>query len=214
MATSRVVTLAAEIIGTGKSSQCGPYLGRSQFAGGGRFRCEEAAAAEVAPYLAHVHLRDARAVKDQEHWLPVLAGRASVTQMNVREIWGDCARCLLNGISGCHGIRDVPDERDIRMICEPDNLRRDVAARKVAVSFQCDTHTQGACCATSCKHRAMLSRVSLRVAPVWILSGKMRMSGAPRAAASSACLRAISTCWRRSARVLRIKRAGRVNTTD
>lgn len=36
------------------------------------------AAGEVAPYLAHVHLRDARAVTGQEHWLPVLAGRGSV----------------------------------------------------------------------------------------------------------------------------------------
>jgi sugar phosphate isomerase/epimerase len=32
----------------------------------------------VAPYLAHVHLRDARAVDGQEHWLPVLAGRGQV----------------------------------------------------------------------------------------------------------------------------------------
>lgn len=37
------------------------------------------AAAEVAPHLAHVHLRDARAVKGQEHWLPVLAGRGAVS---------------------------------------------------------------------------------------------------------------------------------------
>jgi len=38
-----------------------------------------AAASELAPYLAHVHLRDARAVQGQEHWLPVLAGRGSVS---------------------------------------------------------------------------------------------------------------------------------------
>jgi len=36
-------------------------------------------AREVAPYLAHVHLRDARAVEDREHWLPVLAGRGAVS---------------------------------------------------------------------------------------------------------------------------------------
>jgi sugar phosphate isomerase/epimerase len=36
------------------------------------------AAGEVAPYLAHVHLRDARAVTGQEHWLPVLTGRGRV----------------------------------------------------------------------------------------------------------------------------------------
>ena len=39
----------------------------------------EQAAHEVGPYLAHVHLRDARAVEGQEHWLPVLAGRGSVS---------------------------------------------------------------------------------------------------------------------------------------
>jgi sugar phosphate isomerase/epimerase len=39
----------------------------------------EAAAQEVAPHLAHVHLRDARAVTGQEHWLPVLAGRGAVS---------------------------------------------------------------------------------------------------------------------------------------
>jgi sugar phosphate isomerase/epimerase len=39
----------------------------------------EESASEVGPYLAHVHLRDARAVKDQEHWLPVLAGRGAVS---------------------------------------------------------------------------------------------------------------------------------------
>ena len=37
------------------------------------------AARAVAPHLAHVHLRDARAVKGQEHWLPVLVGRGSVS---------------------------------------------------------------------------------------------------------------------------------------
>jgi len=37
------------------------------------------AAGEVAPYLAHVHLRDARAVNGQQHWLPVLAGRGAVS---------------------------------------------------------------------------------------------------------------------------------------
>lgn len=39
----------------------------------------EETARAVAPYLAHVHLRDARAVKDREHWLPVLAGRGAVS---------------------------------------------------------------------------------------------------------------------------------------
>jgi sugar phosphate isomerase/epimerase len=39
----------------------------------------EESAHEVGPYLAHVHLRDARAVKDHEHWLPVLAGRGAVS---------------------------------------------------------------------------------------------------------------------------------------
>jgi sugar phosphate isomerase/epimerase len=38
----------------------------------------EEAANAVAPYLAHVHLRDARAIEGQEHWLPVLAGRGDV----------------------------------------------------------------------------------------------------------------------------------------
>jgi sugar phosphate isomerase/epimerase len=36
-------------------------------------------ACEVGPFLAHVHLRDARPVKDHEHWLPVLAGRGVVS---------------------------------------------------------------------------------------------------------------------------------------
>lgn len=39
----------------------------------------EESAREVAPYLAHVHLRDARAVEGREHWLPVLAGRGAVS---------------------------------------------------------------------------------------------------------------------------------------
>ena len=39
----------------------------------------EEAAREVAPHLAHVHLRDALAVKGHEHWLPVLAGRGVVS---------------------------------------------------------------------------------------------------------------------------------------
>jgi sugar phosphate isomerase/epimerase len=38
----------------------------------------EEAARAVAPYLAHVHLRDARPVEGREHWLPVLAGRGRV----------------------------------------------------------------------------------------------------------------------------------------
>ena len=38
----------------------------------------EESAREVAPYLAHVHLRDARPVEGGEHWLPVLAGHGSV----------------------------------------------------------------------------------------------------------------------------------------
>ncbi len=37
------------------------------------------AAREVSPYLAHVHLRDARAVNGMEHWLPVLAGTGDVS---------------------------------------------------------------------------------------------------------------------------------------
>jgi sugar phosphate isomerase/epimerase len=39
----------------------------------------EESAREVSPYLAHVHLRDARAVKGHEHWLPVLAGCGAVS---------------------------------------------------------------------------------------------------------------------------------------
>ena len=38
----------------------------------------EEAARAVAPYLAHVHLRDALPVPGQEHWRPVLAGRGEV----------------------------------------------------------------------------------------------------------------------------------------
>ena len=37
------------------------------------------AARAVAPHLAHVHLRDARAIDGQEHWLPVLSGRGEVS---------------------------------------------------------------------------------------------------------------------------------------
>jgi len=37
------------------------------------------AVGEVAPHLAHVHLRDARSVEGQQHWLPVLAGRGAVS---------------------------------------------------------------------------------------------------------------------------------------
>jgi len=33
----------------------------------------------VAPFLAHVHLRDARKVEGAEHWLPVLAGLGDVS---------------------------------------------------------------------------------------------------------------------------------------
>lgn len=36
------------------------------------------AARVVEPYLAHIHLRDARPMTGSEHWLPVLAGRGSV----------------------------------------------------------------------------------------------------------------------------------------
>ena len=37
------------------------------------------AARVVEPYLAHIHLRDAQPVTSSEHWLPVLAGRGSVS---------------------------------------------------------------------------------------------------------------------------------------
>jgi sugar phosphate isomerase/epimerase len=37
------------------------------------------AAIAVGPYLAHVHLRDARKIAGSEHWLPVLAGRGEVS---------------------------------------------------------------------------------------------------------------------------------------
>ena len=39
----------------------------------------EESAPAVAPYLAHVHLRDARPIVGREHWLPVLAGRGLVS---------------------------------------------------------------------------------------------------------------------------------------
>ena len=39
----------------------------------------EESAAGVSPYLAHVHLRDARNVPGREHWQPVLAGRGDVS---------------------------------------------------------------------------------------------------------------------------------------
>lgn len=51
----------------------------------------EAAAKEAAPYLAHVHLRDARAVSGQEHWLPVLAGRGSVSFVDAVSALGGLA---------------------------------------------------------------------------------------------------------------------------
>jgi len=39
----------------------------------------ENAARAVSPFLAHVHLRDARPTEGSEHWLPVLAGRGQVS---------------------------------------------------------------------------------------------------------------------------------------
>jgi sugar phosphate isomerase/epimerase len=39
----------------------------------------EHAARTVQPYLAHVHLRDAKPVATSEHWLPVLAGKGRVS---------------------------------------------------------------------------------------------------------------------------------------
>jgi sugar phosphate isomerase/epimerase len=39
----------------------------------------EVAAQVVQPYLAHVHLRDAKPVSGSEHWLPVLAGMGRVS---------------------------------------------------------------------------------------------------------------------------------------
>jgi sugar phosphate isomerase/epimerase len=39
----------------------------------------EEAAREVSRHLAHVHLRDARALNSAEHWLPVLAGTGDVS---------------------------------------------------------------------------------------------------------------------------------------
>ena len=41
------------------------------------------AARIVKPYLSHVHLRDARPVTESEHWLPVLAGRGSVSFVEI-----------------------------------------------------------------------------------------------------------------------------------
>lgn len=43
----------------------------------------EESARAVAPYLMHVHLRDARAVAGDEHWLPVLAGRGAVSFVEI-----------------------------------------------------------------------------------------------------------------------------------
>ncbi len=39
----------------------------------------ERAAAIVRPYVAHIHLRDAKPVSGSEHWLPVLAGSGRVS---------------------------------------------------------------------------------------------------------------------------------------
>ena len=39
----------------------------------------EQAGAIVQPYLAHIHLRDAKPVAGSEHWLPVLAGHGRVS---------------------------------------------------------------------------------------------------------------------------------------
>jgi sugar phosphate isomerase/epimerase len=39
----------------------------------------EKSSRDVAPFLAHVHLRDARPVEGREHWLPVLAGTGEVS---------------------------------------------------------------------------------------------------------------------------------------
>jgi len=39
----------------------------------------EESARAVAPYLVHVHLRDAHAAEGRRHWLPVLAGRGAVS---------------------------------------------------------------------------------------------------------------------------------------
>lgn len=45
------------------------------------------AATSVSPYLAHVHLRDARKIEDSEHWLPVLAGQGEVSfEQAVKEL--------------------------------------------------------------------------------------------------------------------------------
>jgi sugar phosphate isomerase/epimerase len=37
------------------------------------------AAREIAPFLAHVHLRDAQPVAGRQHWLPVLSGHGEVS---------------------------------------------------------------------------------------------------------------------------------------
>jgi len=39
----------------------------------------ERSSRDVAPFLAHVHLRDARPIEGREHWLPVLAGTGEVS---------------------------------------------------------------------------------------------------------------------------------------
>jgi sugar phosphate isomerase/epimerase len=39
----------------------------------------EQAGRVVKPYLAHIHLRDAKPVVESEHWLPVLAGQGCVS---------------------------------------------------------------------------------------------------------------------------------------
>ena len=50
----------------------------------------EHAGRTVQPYLAHIHLRDARPVSGSEHWLPVLAGAGNVsfadTLVAIREL--------------------------------------------------------------------------------------------------------------------------------
>jgi len=76
---------------------------------------------------------------------PVLItlNRARVAQVDVRKIGTDFTRCFFNGISGRYRIRDVPDKREIGVIREPDNLRRDIAARKVAVSLKADPDAVG-----------------------------------------------------------------------
>ena len=46
----------------------------------------ETAAHEVAPFLTHVHLRDARPIEGQQHWLPVLAGQGEVSFSKVLSV--------------------------------------------------------------------------------------------------------------------------------